>query len=294
MSRELPVIDRPLDNTALSAYMDCPRRYKYSMVLHRAKGGRPRPALVFGTAWHAGLEAWYKGGSEGDAIASIAANWEEHGQHDDHRTLGRCIAAFQDFIKGPGDDRENTLGYPAAPVVENSVNVQIPGTQYFWAGKIDRPIVLQGHLYIEDHKTTSQLGSYYFANYRLSNQMMGYTFLGQRITGEPVNGVRINAYGVMKKEDKFAREVISYSSARIDDWVTEIIRWCERVEYSYRNDEWPANYNACYGGKYGPCQFVEVCAYPLSRHKVVLEQDYTEKVWNPLAAVGAEDDYVSG
>lgn len=291
MGRALPVIDRPLDNTALDAYMACPYRYYLSMVLHRRRRGRISPALAYGTSWHSGLETWYKGGNYAEVVKAMSDNWSDHGIVGDHRNLGRCVSAFDNFLSEHGDDRKQTLGYPENPVVELSVNVAIAGSPYSYAGKIDRIFVLHDHIFIEDHKTTSQLGPYFFQNFSLSNQMMGYAYLGKQQTGEVISGIRINAYGALKSGDKFARETISYSQERLDEWADNFLIWAERIDSSYRENEWRQNFNACYGGKYGPCPYVNVCSLPKKRHDTVLSEQFTLDKWDPTAINGVEDDY---
>ena len=312
MSKSLPVIDRPIDNTALDAYMKCPRMYFYSMVLSRRKRGAAS-ALEFGSWWHAGLEAFFKEPVRELALARgveaiRVAHTADPVSPDDHRTLKRCISAFLEYVEVVKDDGKITLGWPDAPIIESSVNFSLPDTPYSYAGKIDRIVRIGGHLFVEDHKSTSQLGSFFFSNFTISNQMMGYVWLGEQLTGERVAGVRINAFGLLKKENKFAREIISFSRERIEQWRKNTIRWIDKLDQSYDHmaanqtgdsevdmtvieDAWPMNFNQCFASKYGPCQYVSVCSQQPHRQLQVLESDYEHHPWNPLAAHGAEDDY---
>lgn len=287
MSNPLPILDRPLDNTALADFMTCPRKYYYGMVLHRrlALGVGRSPALIYGTAWHRAMELHYKTNGQRDMVVlGIYQAWEDHGKQDDHRTVERCIIEYDNYVERwglPSEESSKTLGYPTNPLVEVSVNAEWEGCLYPYAGKIDRIFEENGQLYVEDHKTTSQMGDYYFHQFALSNQMMGYAWLGKQITGRDIAGVRINAHAIYKRESKFARHVLSFSARRLQEWADNYNRWVERVRAAYQTNDFPGNYNAC-SGKYGMCQFASVCSMPPQLRQNVLEEEYVEKVWNPL------------
>lgn len=287
MSRELPIITRPLDNTALAVYMECPKKYEYSMVLHRKRTGAENPALIYGTTWHKLLELYYKGATIEQCILGAAHVWKEHGKLDDHRTFDRAVLEFENYRArwGATPDREDgqTVGWPDAPIVEVSVNALWDGALHPYAGKIDRIIELQGQLFVEDHKTTSQMGSYYFQQFELSNQMMGYAFITRHLTGRWIAGVRINAHAVLKRESKFAREIITFSKDRLEDWSRNYNSWVPRIEASYTAGDFPRNFNAC-AGKYGQCTYATVCAVSPRIRDRVLEQEFIVKPWNPLEA----------
>lgn len=294
MSLALPVIDRPMDNTALSMYMTCPRKYDFSMRQHRRRTGAPSPAIAYGTCWHAGLEAHYKTGGDADAVfMAMAQAWEDHGKIDDHRTLDRCWLEYANYLKrwGTVDEEDaRTVGFPESPAVEISANVEWPGALHAYAGKIDRIIELQGQYYVEDHKTTSRMGNYYFSQFELSNQMQGYVWIARMLIPEvKILGVRINAHCVLKRESKFERQLITFSEDRLQEWAENYNRWIERISGSYAHEDFPGNYSAC-DGKYGMCQYAEVCSMPPRLRQRVLEQDFEIAPWNPLEAL--EDETV--
>lgn len=318
-SRRSALISRSIDNTALDAYMSCPTKYLYSMEFGRRHGGALAPSLAFGTTWHAILDAHYKTGGDPDAVRKAAImSWQPHNNPDDHRTLERALSSYDQYISTWGHhDKEaegwgSTVGYPTAPVVEMATDIWWPGAPHPYAGKIDRVIEYQGLYYIEDHKTTSSLGPRFFHQFDPSNQMMGYAALAELLTGLPIAGVRINAFGVLKTQSKFERKTIPYSKVRIDAWKRNYAFWIERLEGSYQilenrlhnpagpqslqdglgmlsHEEWdevcesafPRNFNAC-AGKYGQCQYSEVCTQAPQLRRRTLEFEYDVLPWDPM------------
>jgi hypothetical protein len=300
-----PSIPRSIDNTALDAYMSCPRKFYYGMVAHRRGrvGMTLPPPLAYGTTWHAIMEAHYKTGGDIGAVTDAAfLSWRPHNQPEDHRTLERCIMEYGKFLQRYGDhDQETkawglTIGYPDSPVVELPAEIWWPGAAHPYTGKIDRIYENQGLYYVEDHKTTSALGPTYFRQFDPSNQMMGYAWLAQKLTGLPIAGVRINAHAVLKGSSKFERQTIMFSPERLEEWAANLNEWIERIASSFvdlnpagppvvHDDAllraFPHNFNAC-AGKYGQCIYTDVCTMPLRSRGRVLENDFELHPWNPL------------
>lgn len=285
-SFELPIIDRPIDNTAMTAYMTCPRKYDLSMRQHRRKAGTLSPALAYGSAFHKLLEVHYRTGGDVDAAyIALVKGWEEHGKVDDHRTRDRAWMEYGNYVKhygAPENEDAKTVGYPDSPLVEISANVTWDGAVHPYAGKIDRIIELQGQYYVEDHKTTSRMGDYYFKQFELSNQMMGYVWIARKlIPSIKIAGVRINAHCVLKRDSKFARQIISFSDDRLDEWAENYNIWAKKIQNSYAVNDFPGNYSAC-DGKYSMCEYAGVCAMPPKLRERTLEFEFEINPWNPL------------
>lgn len=235
-ARRDPFIIRSIDNTALAAWMRCPREFLYGMLLHRRKQGAPRPPLAYGTTWHKILETHYKtGGNKTQVVAEAIRSWQNHDSPDDHRTLDRALLCYEQYLKVYGDhDKEatiwgKTVGYPASPVVECPTELWWQGALHPYTGKIDRIVDVQGMYIVEDHKSSSALGKTYFRQFDPSNQMMGYVVLAQKLTGLPIAGVRINAHAVLKTESKFERQTILFAQERLDEWASNYNVWIQQI-----------------------------------------------------------------
>ena len=307
-----PAIDRPIDNTALSAYLTCPREYFFAMVLSRRSKGRS-PSLTFGKAWHKALETHYKTNGNRDKVRlEVMKSWQDHDAVDDYRTVMRVLGDYDKYLAEyglPEKEQRKTVGYPHEPLVELSTNCMSGGLVHPWAGKLDRIYEESSLVYIEDHKTTSRLDKNYFGQFWLSYQMKGYVFLGQQLLpNSKVVGVRINLSHILTTKTKFEAELFTYTPDVIEEWVQTTNTWMLRLNADYEawwelvkefdspenvpweaiNKAFPAHFgdNAC-SRKFGLCSYHEVCRIgPRLRNKM-LERNFEINVWNPLEA---EDD----
>ena len=308
-----PHIQRAIDNTSLAAYMRCPREFYYSMIRNRRKGGPPSPALAYGSLWHKILETHYRYGGDYDQVLHAVANtWKGSSDPTDYRSAERCLSAYEAYMGQWGDhDTEargfgRTLGFPDNAQVELVTEVSWPGAFHPYTVKIDRIFEHQGLFFVEDHKSSSQLGASYFRQWDPSSQMMGYAAIAQLLTGLPIAGVRINAHGVLKTQNKFERQTIHYNPERLEEWTRNYNVWVKRIdtslaildEYavyesttdiSYEDmllEAFPHNFNACGAErKYGTCPYVDVCTMTPRLRDQILDAEYSEDAWNPLADV---------
>lgn len=293
---QLPVIDRPIDNTVLSEYMTCPRAYNYAYRMHR-RPATEAAALSFGKWWHLCLETHYKTGGNGDAVEAIIQQWEEHirangiNMADEYRTPGRLRVCYIQYLQrwNVQADLRSTIGWPENPLVEISTSVQGGGLLHPYAGKLDRVIMDSGLGYIEDHKTTSRLDTHYFTQFQKSNQMKGYTWMGQQLyPSVRVVGVRINLMHCTKTKTEFHRQVVPFPPAIIAEWVDNTNEWLRRLSSDYSTETWPGHFgdNGC-SRKFGLCQFHRVCATSPAMRQSILEHEFAINPWNPLEV---EDD----
>lgn len=316
--QRLPHIQRPIDNTALHAYMECPRKFFYGMIANRRKRGAPRPPLAYGTTWHAIMEWHYKtGGQDADLVYKEAVkSWQPPDDPSDHRTFDRCWSEYENYLDKWGQYAEEseqwgvTVGFPDSPLVELSTEISLPGSVHPYTGKIDRIVEHRGLYFVEDHKTTSAMGAGYFRQFDPSNQMMGYAALAQALTGLPIAGVRINAHAVLKRESKFERQLVQYSQPRLLEWIQNYNVWVQRIDDALAMLEltaddidgapdqildpearllraFPHNFEAC-AGKYGSCVYETVCTYPASVRQRILEAEFDYYPWDPMAEEEAE------
>jgi CRISPR/Cas system-associated exonuclease Cas4 (RecB family) len=294
---------RPIDNTALTDYMSCPRKFLYAMILHRRKSTRREfettPALNYGTAWHNAMRVHYSWTPEREAELGISCRdaveltvmkgWKETGDPEDYRTIDRVMLEYDKYVKHWGDERSETEGWPHRPLVEIATELTWPGAAYPYTGKLDRIIRLNGQQFVEDHKTSSRMESNYFKQWQLSNQMAGYAFMAYLLTGEHIAGVRINLHVCRKTDSQFERQVVTFGKDRLEHWQKNFNYWIGRIEtdldlWEDGNEEaFPHNFSAC-SGKYGMCGYASVCSeIPRARMRA-LEQDFDIDPWKPLEA----------
>lgn len=310
-NRYSELVGRVIDNTALAAFMACPRKYHYGYNLHRRKGGLPSPSLCYGSGWHAALEQNYRSPEmsrrdlEETVHLFLAEKWQGSTHPDDYRTFDRCFMEYRNYLDKyglPWQEDAKTIGWPDKPLVEIAVELPIPGARHPYAGKLDRPIEANGQNLIEDHKTASRMENDYFRQWELDNQMIGYAVLAELVTQKEVAGVRINLHVVRKNDSVFERRTIRFSKERLRDWCVNYDRWLEKIEHAQERAiglvtwedpphvdkqiaagaaAYPQNFAAC-AGKYGMCTYASVCSSPPRLRQAVLEQEFEVNPWNPL------------
>lgn len=298
----LPEIERPLDNTAMSAFMACPREYYMSMILHRRgseEGGRS-PALAYGGVMHVLLEWHYKTGGEALFAQAMAVEWwEKHGStaEGDYRTLERALLDYKRYREKwgqrPNDEQARTVGAPENPMVEIAADIQAGELLHPYAVKLDHIIELGGMHYVEDHKSTSRLDKHYYSGFELSNQMMGYTRIAQRLMPQlRIAGIRLNVIHCIKSGTNFERQLFAYTREQLDEWEQNTNQWMRAIaatpwptedELAAGTKPWPLGHygtNGC-DRKYGLCSYHSVCRIAAPFRTTVLRQIGINP-WNPL------------
>jgi hypothetical protein len=285
VSRTLPL----LDNSAVSTYNECARKYQYQYVMHYQKP--ISAALHFGRVWHAALDKWYASAGDTELAKQTAIeSWGAINFPGDHRTIFRILEALERYFKqygNPGEHRQ-TFGHgSSAPLVEMAVQLQWPEIPIPYIGKIDRVIERDdGEVFVWDHKTVSRMDGSFFKGFEMASQMLGYTKLMSEHLQRPVAGVVVNAYNVTPtgKTDRFERMYIELPRSRVEYWATRTLpAQMLQIQFSYEHDHWPQNHQSC-TTKYGLCPYFDVCTLPESRRAAALALDYEVREWNPLAA----------
>lgn len=287
MTTQLPIIDRSIDNTALSAYMKCPREYDFAMR-RGLKSKERSQALSFGAFWHKLLEVHYKtNGNETAVLDAFLAHEKSVPKEGDYRTAKRAWVEYQKYRKTypPSFDCTQTLGAPDSPMVEINTSVASEVIPQGYAGKLDRIVLLNPtQALIEDHKTTSRLDKHYFNQFTNSNQMKGYVWIGQKIVPSvKVIGVRINLLHILTEKSQLEQHVVTFSDSMIREWEENTARWLKRIERSIVEEDFPAHFgdNGC-KHLYGKCQFFEVCATNSMIREATISQDFKIEHWDPL------------
>lgn len=294
----LPVIQRPIDNTAFQAYAACPREYNYSMIQHRRSSGRGSAPLAYGKMWHRMMETHYKSGGQQTLVRMVLdKEWPEidHKLIDDHRTGERLWLDYLGYLKRWGADPKaeqgKTVGWPDRPLVELQVNAMAGSLIHPYAGKIDRIIELGGLHYVEDHKTTSRMDKHFQSQFENDNQMKGYVHQAKYLfPALKIVGVRINVLHILKGASNYERFLVTYPPAILDEWAENMNRWLRRIARDTEAGDFPGHYgnNGC-SRKYGLCQYSRVCSASPRVRQRILEEEFEVNEWNPLEIEDAED-----
>jgi hypothetical protein len=263
-------------------------------------------ALGFGGAFHEGIAEWYRTGQISAALLAIESSWPANTPVDDWRTKEKCLQTVIEYTRKYPEENFQFVEGPDGPLVEKSFTLSTglylncnkcgwspsrptcgwcnecgePMEEIEYGGIIDGLVEFSGQVYILEHKTTSQLGSYYFNQFKPNNQITGYIWGAGLLSGQRVGGAIVNAIGVYKSSaTKFERQITSRSDTEIQEWLHNLKHSCQKIRDCERAGYWPLHTGSC--TLYGRCEYhsVHVLGTPTEREKI-LEQDYVQDEWS--------------
>lgn len=279
-----------IDNFALTMHQACPS--KYNLRINQGWTARRKSgALGFGAALHLGLAEWYRSRNLDKALVEISAGWEDPADQDDYRTLDRCLDTMAQYAARYSHENFTPVVGPAGPMLEVSfsldtghdVSVFKDGRHVIepleYGGIFDGLVEMGSNVYVLEHKTTSQLGPYYFTQYKPNNQVTGYVWAAGQLTGKRVAGAIINAIGVLKTQTKFERQITTRSAEDIATWLTDVRTEAQSIQEHATGGHWPMRTPSCV--MYGKCEFhdVHVLGSP-EEQDAMLQAHYVRRTWD--------------
>ena len=186
---------------------------------------------------------------------------------------GRVAVEFTFAI--PLDPRD---GFPLHPIT---------GLPILYTGRFDMLAQARtGALFIEDDKTTGQLGLNFTRSMKLRSQFTGYTWACQQL-GFPTAGVIVRATNPLRGDIKFAEIHEGRSPHVVTQWYRQlaadtrnmVAMWENYNNFGEKLGEFSADLDdAC--GSYGGCPYLEACLSP--DPQTVVENFFADNTWDPL------------
>lgn len=295
-----------IDNYAITMFQACPAKYKLRIV-DGWTSRRKSAALGFGGAFHHGLATWYKTASRAEMLKAVKDAWPDGMPSEDYRTLAKCCEVLMAYVAKYPMETFQVVEGPEGPLIEisftldtglylscftcASMDKSLPTENVCshcgamkeileYGGIFDGLVEFSSAVYVLEHKTTSQLGSYYFDQFRPNNQVTGYTWAAGLLSGKRVGGALINAIGVYKASTpKFERQITVRSEIEIAEWMESVYRTCEQIRQCERTGVWHLQTVAC--TMYGKCEFHQVHVLPHPKQRIsLLEQEYINSTWD--------------
>lgn len=294
-----------VDNFALTMFQACPR--KFDLRMNQGWTIRRRsPALSFGAAVHTGLAEWYRGHGVEATLKSVIEAWDRSTERpDDYRTLEKCVKTLGEYALFYPHESFTVVGAPDLPIVEQTFTLALglhlacdtcgnsadpedemcpschaPREPIEYGGIFDTLVEFGGQVYVLEHKTTSQLGPYYFTQFKPNNQVSGYVWAARQLSGRPVHGALVNAIGIYKVgKTKFERQVTTRNDQEIAEWKVNVWATCLEIQMYRKLNVWPQRTPAC--TQYGLCEMHQVCSIPDHNYRdAMLEQAYVRDEWD--------------
>jgi hypothetical protein len=160
-------------------------------------------------------------------------------------------------------------------VVRGAIVYEDDEIRILWKAKLDWIVDTNQGIFPVDHKTQKQKRK----KIKLNNQFMGQCLV-MNTRNMFVNNIGFQT--TLKPEEKFTRELMSYSADALHEWQSEILPYYayKLIEYT-ENNHWPANFTHC-ENKYGNCPFIDVCSSDRGmRVETLRAQFMIGPVWNP-------------
>lgn len=295
-----------IDNSTLEKLQCCPREMEYSAMRKRIGAG-VKPSLNFGSAIHSALEHRYKEYKNEspdifleEAQAKLLSEYFDLNPNpiDDFRNTNWAIELMKMYNQKYNVEPFNLLVDKAGKtMVELSFAlplVEINKIPIIYSGRIDLPVMWDNQLIIIDHKTTSMLGPQYFEEFKMSAQPLGYAWAFEQLTGQKVAGYGINAIRVRSIpakpkagiaswwDETFQRDKTYIRPRQLEEWKNNVIHLIEEFFWHISKDYLPMKTKWCVG-KYGRCQYFDVCSLPQESRALMLESNnFTANTWSPL------------
>lgn len=283
-----------LDNSMLETFQQCPRQFYYKYLRKRCAEGQ-RPSLNFGTAVHRALRYRYRFAevpSERDTRIMqriVERHLRIHPQPaDDHRDAVLCQAIVERYNERYPKEEWQVLKTNRGAFVEFSFAIPLRERGFVYCGRIDLAVrEPDGTIWIVDHKTTFQLGTSFFTEKLNSGQLKGYCWAFWKATGTRPVGAILNAIRVRPpartrqpvEDDDFERQRTYLSEESLVEWEENAIQVADSIR---RAQYYPMHTSWCFG-KYGRCEYWDVCSLPKEQREAVLQSGlYRDNDWTPL------------
>lgn len=159
--------------------------------------------------------------------------------------------------------------------VRSKVLYEDDSLRILWKAKLDWIVDTNQGIYPCDTKTMKQNRD----AIDLNNQFMGQCLI---MDSRSIIIDKVGLQTTLKPEEKFKRVPISYSIERLIEWQSEILPYYSQVLINYaETGYWPPNFTSC-EGKYGKCNFSEICrTNPELREEVLRQNFIVGPEWNP-------------
>lgn len=312
---ELSAGNRYYDNTMLSAYKDCPRKYLIRHILGW-RGTGVSHALAFGLSWHSAMDTLWQHsrglptGARKDVIHlsmdSFLKTWQAEGLPSEPTieqmdVLGaRTPGVAQAMLDGYLQERWKIIQEAELLACEQPIAVPLPGvTDVWYIGRLDKVISLNGDILTLEHKTTTEYkkdGGFktaYVEGWYSDSQIKGYQF-GGGLFFPGHSQVWVDAALVHKTVHNAFRLIpVAHQTPLLLEWAADTREWVERIEtdtlrIGTKHIAFPKNENSCMG-KFGPCPFLNICrTTPDPMQLDGPPEGFVEDFWKPFDILGLD------
>ncbi len=253
--------DRYYDNTRVSEFRTCPRKFFYRHVMDWVSVGFS-PPLLFGSSWHSAMDEVWKVMSESNNAQSLGTQevaelgyaafmktWVEGGgpETDDideewqYRLSFRNPMVALEMLYGYVDARRSLFQRDSFELLSIEQPFAVPldpeDETLFYVGRFDKVFRVKEGIIIGEHKTTSlyaRQGGFrpmFIDSFSPNSQVDGYLHAARVLYGDEVKSCWIDAALVHKTEHDFFKIIpIERQFNQLDAWLWETHHWIDEIE----------------------------------------------------------------
>jgi hypothetical protein len=296
------------DNSSLSVWSECNRKYLYRVILS-LRDPLEKVSLSFGKAFHSFLENYYKGkpfeecfaaftltATKGNSQITVTKDESIENGKDQEYSLEFGFLLCKKYAEQYPLEREyftpmrDTAGEHylemgfALDLVNGIIIGLIDGLSLVNATQ--QPLVLE-------HKTTKyNINSSYFSDYNPNNQVSTYLYAASELLGKPVttaliNVIRVKDYkrGTPAENDEklFGRLETSRDPEQLEQRMRHADFQLGQIKQSIAAgiDGFPMETQSC-RTRYGECEYRKLCmAKTDAMLEILAETTYISKTWSP-------------
>lgn len=304
------------DNTRITAFKECPRKYYYRHVRDWRREGTAT-ALIFGLSWHEAMDIVYAM-AHSDATdseitdaahAEFCKTWEEQGLTPWHlidveleneiapRTPGIAKEMIRNYIK----ERRDFIRKCTVVDIERPFMVPLfPDENIYYIGRLDKTLGLNGRIIIVEHKTTTAYkvqGNFrtdYLESWSPNSQVDGYLHAAHLCYQQDKIELWVDAALVHKKiHNGFKYIPVSRLTAMLDVWLSETRHWIDGIQRELKNltaekqmgvqvmKSFPKNTSSC--SNFAGCSYRDLCKVLVNPEELAeAPLGYVEEKWEPF------------
>ena len=307
-----------LDNSAIEHVTKCPTS-ALNYLLYRREAHARNAALTYGGAIHEGIKGYLLGESPEQQDQRIVQYFAENpAPLDEYRTVTMALRVMQYYrIQDDGwnilqDNGEQLIEKPfevPLGVLDVNTDIQLPDwpeprhvstIHVAWSGRIDLVAHVNGQNRVVDHKTTSVAGDQFIQSFQLAHQTIGYTWVSRLLWPElDIKGFCLDGIGLRRVPDTtsnllakgprggespltFFKAFFDYTEERLEQWERNALTIISDFVHCLVRGYFPMYTNSCFG-KYGKCQFYDVCTIdnPQLRMRFLQSDNFKSVTWGP-------------
>lgn len=292
-----------IDSTMRKTFVSCPYKF-FINYCRRLKPKGINPHLHFGGCYAKGLEVtrtsyWQENKSLEEAIrdggVSILNEWGDYEPPDygsaANKTLGACLEIHADYFREYHPDSDFIKPVMANGKAAVEFNFALPlagithpdnGEPLLYAGKFDMLAEDKEHdglYFIDDEKTTGQLGNSWAKQFKLCGQMTGYKW-GAEAYGYKISGIIIRGVSVQKTAIRHLALMEDRQQWMVERWLDQLKIDAQAMIAMYKSEHFNMSLDdAC--SSYGGCELLEsVCTS--KNPETWLKQEFEHNPWSPL------------